>query len=350
MPSSESRLTSSIAEEEDFASPKVDREEQLATRAAWLYFVSGLTQAQIGKKLGINRIRINRLLAQAREQGLVQIRITGRLAECVALEEKLKSRFALEAAVVVPTPPDPALIPHVIGAAAANVLAERLRDGMSVGVGWGRTLRLSLRSVPRRPLRKLSVVSLMGGLTRGAAMNPHETASRLADLLDAECYYIAAPALADSEVTRDVILAQPAIRDVFERIGRLDLAMVSVGDLHPKSTIAEVGLVNGRDIADLKVAGAVGDLCCQWLDQWGTLVDHPLNKRAIAPPPEALKRLPCVIVPSGGPHKIAIVHGALHAGMIDILITDELTAVGVLAWTAGDRKRNPASSEPMRQR
>ena len=32
-------------------------------------------------------------------------------------------------------------------------------------------------------------------------MNPHETASRLADLLDAECYYIAAPALADSEAT-----------------------------------------------------------------------------------------------------------------------------------------------------
>ena len=30
----------------------VDPEEQLATRAAWLYFVAGLTQAQIGKKLG----------------------------------------------------------------------------------------------------------------------------------------------------------------------------------------------------------------------------------------------------------------------------------------------------------
>ena len=127
--------------------------------------MAGLTQAQIGKKLGINRVRINRLLAQAREQGLVQIRITGRLAECVALEENLRSRFGLEGAVVVPTPPNPALIPHIIGAAAANVLTERLRDGMSVGVGWGRTLRLSLRSVPRHQLRKLSVVSLMGGLT-----------------------------------------------------------------------------------------------------------------------------------------------------------------------------------------
>src|SRR5438477_1671336 len=106
MRSSESRSAALVAEMEGFASPQVDREEQLATRAAWLYFVAGLTQAQIGKKLGINRIRINRLLAQAREEGMVQIRITGRLAECVALEEKLKSRFDLEGAVVVPTPPN----------------------------------------------------------------------------------------------------------------------------------------------------------------------------------------------------------------------------------------------------
>ena len=46
-------------------------------------------------------------------------------------------------------------------------------------VGWGRTLRLSIQSVPRRQLSRLSVVSLLGGLTRGSAMNPHETASHL---------------------------------------------------------------------------------------------------------------------------------------------------------------------------
>src|SRR5512139_1606298 len=79
---------------------RADREEQQATRAAWLYFVAGLTQAQIGKQLGLNRIRVNRLLAQAREQGLVQIRITGRLADCVELEERIANRFGLEQVIV----------------------------------------------------------------------------------------------------------------------------------------------------------------------------------------------------------------------------------------------------------
>lgn len=75
------------------ASLLIDRDEQQATRAAWPYFVAGLTQAQIGKRLGINRIRINRLLAQAREQGLVQIRITGRMAGCVDLEQTMSWWF-----------------------------------------------------------------------------------------------------------------------------------------------------------------------------------------------------------------------------------------------------------------
>lgn len=308
-----------------------DRDEQLATRAAWLYFVAGLTQAQIGKKLGINRIRVNRLLAQAREQGMVQITITGRLADCVALENKLQERFGIEQAVIVPTPPDAALVRHVIGAAAGNLLAERLKDGMSVGVGWGRTLRLSLRSVPRRPLRRVSVVSLMGGLTRGAAVNPHETASHLADLIDAQCYYIAAPALADSEATRDLLAQQPMIKDVLERLRKVDLVFVSAGGLATDSTIHQVDLISTPEGRSLKEAGAVGDLCAHWLDIDGKLVDHPLNKRAVALSPFDLKSVPCVIMASGGPDKVEILHGVLKGQMVDILITDEVTASGILA-------------------
>ncbi len=309
----------------------VDRDEQLATRAAWLYFVAGLTQAQIGKKLGINRIRVNRLLAQAREQGMVQIRITGRLADCIELENRIKDRFKIDQAIIVPTPPDPALIRHVIGAAAGSALAERLKDGMSVGVGWGRTLRLSLRSVPRRPLRRVSVVSLMGGLTRGAAVNPHETASHLADLIDAQCYYVAAPALADSEATRDLLAQQPMIKDVYERLRKVDLVLVSAGGLAADSTIHHVDLISAADAKSLKEAGAVGDLCAHWLDVHGRLVDHPLNKRAVGLSPLELKSVPCVIVASGGVDKIEVLHGALEGGMVDILITDEVTASGILA-------------------
>ena len=310
---------------------RIDPEEQVATRAAWLYFVAGLTQAQIGKKLGLNRTRVNRLLAQARDQGLVQINITGRLASCVALEEKLKTQYGLDDATVVPTPPDQALIPQVIAAAAAAALSERLKDGMSVGVGWGRTLRLSIQSVPRRQLNRLSVVSLLGGLTRGSAMNPHETASHLADLVGAQCYYVAAPALTDTESTRDLLIAQPMLREIFERGEKVDLAFLSVGELTPTCTMTRVGLVSRAEVDDLLQAGAVGDICAHWIDDQGRLVDHQLNSRVVALSPEKLKHIPCVVIASGGRTKSAALRGVLKGGMCDVVITDELTAETILA-------------------
>jgi DNA-binding transcriptional regulator LsrR (DeoR family) len=308
----------------------VDPEEQLATRAAWLYFVAGLTQAQIGKQLGLNRTRVNRLLAQARDQGLVQINITGRLANCVALEEQLKKRFGLDDATVVPTPPDQALIPQVIATAAGAALTERLKDGMSVGVGWGRTLRLSLQSVPRRSLKRLSVVSLLGGLTRGSAMNPHETASHLADLVDAQCYYVAAPALTDTESTRDILIAQPMLREIFERGAKVDMAFLSVGELTPTSTMARVGLISRTEVDDLLAAGAVGDICAHWIDDEGRLVDHPLNSRVVALSPTKLRDIPCVVIASGGRNKTSVLRGVLKGGMCNVLITDEQTAKAIL--------------------
>jgi DNA-binding transcriptional regulator LsrR (DeoR family) len=310
----------------------IDEEEQLATRAAWLYFVAGLTQLEIARKLGLNRIRINRLLAQARRQGLVQIRISGRLAGCVELEERLKHRFGLEAAIVVPTPPDQALVPHVIGTAAGNLLASRLHDGMSVGVGWGRTLRMSLRSVPRRPMPHVSVVSLLGGLTRSSAVNPHETASHLADLLEAQCYLIAAPALTDSAATRDGLLGQPMLREVFDKGEKVDLAFLSVGELTGFNTMLRVGLIGPSDVQSLEQAGAVGNICVHWIDDRGRIVDHPLNSRVMAIDPRKLKAIPCVILASGGMSKVAAIHGALNGGMVDVVVTDEDAAAGVLAY------------------
>ena len=313
---------------------QVNPEEQMATRAAWLYFVAGLTQAQIGKKLGLNRTRVNRLLAQARDQGLVQINITGRLSECVALEEQLKKQYGLDDATVVPTPPDQTLIPQVIATAAGAALAERLKDGMSVGVGWGRTLRLSIQSVPRRSLKRLSVVSLLGGLTRGSAMNPHETASHLADLVGAQCYYVAAPALTDTESTRDLLIAQPMLREIFERGEKVDLAFLSVGELSHACTMTRVGLVSRDEVDSLVEAGAVGDICAHWVDDEGRLVDHPLNSRVVALSPGKLRGIPCVVIASGGKSKTAALRGVLKGGMCDVLITDEQTASAILAMEA----------------
>lgn len=311
-----------------------DPEEQLATRAAWLYFIGNSTQAQIAKKLGLTRLRINRLLAYAREQGLVQIQVTGRLAGCVSLEHELMARFGLKQAIVVPAPTDPQQVRPILAAAAAQYLSQHLHDNMSVGVGWGRTLRLSLASMPRKSYRKLSVVSLIGGLTQSSAVNPHETASHLADIIGAQCYYFAGPAFTDTAQSRDMLMNQPMLRDVFERGRSVDLAFISVGDLAQTNTMTALNLITREEVASLVAAGAVGDVCSHWINVAGELVDHPLNSRAVGLPPVHLKGVRKSILVSGGKSKVGVIHGALVAGYANRLVTDEATATQLVVMKA----------------
>lgn len=308
----------------------VDVEEQLATRAAWLYFVAENTQAQIGKKLGLTRVRVNRLLAHARQSGLVQVTITGRLAASIKLEDALKKRFGLLDAVVVPASAEVERQRAVIAAAAGNYLAQQLRDGISVGVGWGQTLRHSLRYVPHQNYKRLSVVSLIGGLTHSSAVNPHETASHLADIVGGQCYYFAGPAFTDTEATREILMNQPMMRDVFERGRNVDLAFLSVGELAKNSTMSKLGLITADEVTTLQNAGAVGDLCSHWLDSRGHFVEHALNRRAVALPPELLRGVPRVVLVSGGKSKVAMMHGVLSNTLANIVVTDEVTAKALL--------------------
>jgi DNA-binding transcriptional regulator LsrR (DeoR family) len=307
----------------------LDADEQRRTRIAWLYYVEGRTQAEIAERLGVSRIKVVRDLAACRETGLVQIRISGRLASCVALERALERRWGLREAVVIPTPDDPEAIPAALGVAVGAYVSDRLAAGQTVGIGWGRTLRWGVRAMRRRAVPGLTVVSMLGGLGRGSEINTYETASRLAEAAGAQCYYLAAPTFAASDALRDMLLEQPGIREILERGRRADMALVSVGSLEPAATNRRLGLLTDEDAAELLAAGAVGDLLGHYLSPDGRVVDHPLNRRVVGLAPADLKGVPRAILASGGPDKVGIVRGALAGGYVNALITDEATAAAL---------------------
>lgn len=311
----------------------VDHAAQVRTRVAWLYYVEGLTQEQVAKKLKLTRLKVVRILAQCRDEGMVQIRINSKLVGCVALEQQLERAFNLDQAIVVPTPDDPESIDTIIGNATGDYLSANLKDGMTIGVGWGRTLQSSLRSIEMRPLVGVTIVSLLGGLTHATAVSPSEFAWRFADLLGADCYYIAAPAFTNDEATRNSLLEQNGLREVFDRAKKLDMAVVSVGDMGELATIFDYELVGRDDMMSLRESGAVGDVLCHFLAEDGSLVDHPLNRRVMACNPTNLRNIAKVVLASGGIQKVPIMRATLAITKAKVVITEEATAKAILADT-----------------
>lgn len=305
-----------------------DIERQMHIRAAWLYFMEGMTQADIADTLGTTRLKINRILSEARTGGLVNITINSPLMSAVALERELIRDFELTDAVIVPSPIDSNLTQNLLGKTAAQFVSQYLarHPVKRFGIGWGGTLSEMVNQLPVGNYSDLTVISIMGGLTHGAEFNTFNIVSDIAKRLGARCEYLAAPIYAGSEESRDIILQQDVFKHAFEEIEKADLTVVSIGDATEKSLLISRGLPADANMNELREAGAVSDVCGHFLDARGTELDHPLNRRAITVSLAALRNIPMRIFAAGGAHKIPAIAAALNSGLISVLISDEETA------------------------
>ena len=132
-----------VAPKDRGASPE---DLRLALRAATLYYLDGLTQAEIASRLGVSRPTAGRLIARAKANGLVRIEVVvppDMRDDLHAEEEReLEQRFGLTEAVVaghgidVGAPGRPAAFASV-GRAAAALLMRRLTPNDVLGFTWG---------------------------------------------------------------------------------------------------------------------------------------------------------------------------------------------------------------------
>lgn len=304
--------------------------EQLAVRASRCYYELGMTQVDIAAALGIGRARVIRLLADARRTGLVTITIHSPLLENVELGEALAARYGLAfAEVCLSRADDEHALARQVSAAAGPVVGRRLRDGMTIGLGWGITLQGFAEQLGARALSDVSVVALLGSLTRRSSMDRYEASTALAAKLGAECLYLPSPIVCDSAASRRTIVSQPVFREIETRALGADLAIVSIGG-PDSATIRAVGLVSAKELKAVRAAGAIGNFLGYYIDADGDVIDHELNRRIIGIPGDAFAGIPERIMISAGANKVRPLHAVLSRGFVDALVTDQGTARALL--------------------
>jgi len=318
--------------------PAGRRSARLRLRAAWMYYVEGMTQNAIGEALGIGRVTVVRLLSEARALNEVKISISRDIAELPRLEIALERTFGLKEAVVAPLSSAGADPTAAIGAATGQFISDFLTGDMKIGVGWGRTLLQALKFINERSLPNLAIVSLLGGISAVRQSNPAEFAWQFSRMFGADCYLIAAPALVDSWETKRALIERCGIGPVFELAHSLDAILVSVGGMNIDATSYLFGHFSGEDRQSLLARGAVGDVLYNFFDKAGELVDHPINSRVMSVPMAQLQRTPHRILTSGGAQKIEAIQGALRLLRPTVFITDEATAADLLESSRIDKE------------
>ncbi len=316
-----------------------DDETENMVRAAWYYFIAGLNQSEIADRLGLSRIKVNRLIAEARAGGHVVIRITHPSARILDLEAGLASRWGLTYCRVVPalggdhpeTEEEDVANRRCVAIAAADLLANevsRKPDGI-FGVGWGTTIAdmVSQYHGPTAPDARF--VSIMGSLTRNAAANPFESVHWLAQKSGAEGYFLPAPYLADTISDQQVFMAQRTVSNTLALAAKADLCIVGVTAVDDLSFIRAQKLLTKDELDEARAAGAVGSCTGLFFDAQGEQIPCGVNERRIGLDIPTLKALRVVGAVSGV-DKQAAVRAALKGKFFTGLVVDENLARALL--------------------
>jgi DNA-binding transcriptional regulator LsrR (DeoR family) len=305
----------------------IDSDDSLAIRAAWLHYAAGMTQAAVAKRLGIANVKAHRLITRANQKGAVKVTIDGEIAECVALEAELADRYGLAYCEVVPDLGEDGLPVRALGIAGASFLRREISGGVNktIGLGHGRTLSAAINQMPRFDAQGVQFVSLLGGLTRNYAANPHDVMHRLAEKTGASAFVMPVPFFANSVEDRSVLLAQRGVREVFDLAARSDLKVVGIGASRPEASLVSSGMIETAEINDVQAKGGVGELLGHFFDAGGRPIKTTLTDRTLSIRLEDLKDTRIVAL-AGGDGKAGAIRSVLMSGCLSGLITDERTA------------------------
>jgi len=311
----------------------LDDDEELLSRVAWYYHHDGLTQHEIGQRLGLSRVKVSRLLDRGKRSGIIGITIHSRHRGCLELETRLREAYALREAIVIPPLEDASGDPVVhlnerLAQAAASYLMRFLSERSLLAIGWGDTVT-----------RTLSRLGYLLGHTGASVMTLTGGVSAYVQMIGGlgaipakpqRVFMIPSPLVVASRATAEALLGEPAVRDVLGMAPTANYALVGVGAMNENASFVRGGYVSTAEMVRYRREGAVGDLLGRFLDREGRVLDLEIHDRIIGIDLPALGRMPCVIGAAGGPQKADAIRAVLAGGYLDIVITDQATATAIL--------------------
>ncbi|MBE3599804.1 MAG: sugar-binding transcriptional regulator [Limnochordaceae bacterium] len=326
-----------MATDVSFPSERLNRLDRLYL-AARMYYLERRSQEDIARVLGVSRSRVSRLVREAWESGIVEVRLHRPMPRsCEELADALAGKYGLKCCVVADVPARPSGQPaedvrHSIGRVAAQYLQATVKDGQLIGLGWGMTLYEMVNSLADVPRRQVTIVPLLGGVGQAdPRYQVNDLAYRLAEAFGGTALYLHAPAYADTEAAAEAILQQRRVQQVVQLWSELDLALVGIGPPVPQSPVLEMGTFDETTLLELLRQKAAGDVCTHFFNVEGQPCRLSISRRFIGIPLDTLKSLPLVVGVAGGPHKVPAIRLALEGKYVSGLITDRLTAWSLLA-------------------
>jgi DNA-binding transcriptional regulator LsrR (DeoR family) len=297
-----------------------------------MHFVEGKKQSEIATLLNLSTAKVNRMIKQGRELGMVNISVTSPFQRLVELEKQLSSKWQLENVLVTPTVSDSLQTTlQQVGTAAADFLVQNIRDGDVIAITGGKGVSALVENLNVEHKFDVTIVPLTGCVQGKHYTDVNHVATLLAERLGGKAMLIHAPLFAENEKEKEMLFSLRQIREVFELAKSASVALTGVGSiLTPTSSYYDLHPISAKDRKTLIDRGAVGEFVAHLITENGELCDVDLNRRLLALSPDDVARIPKTIGIAAGEEKIKPVQAILNGKYLSSLVLDEATATSAL--------------------
>lgn len=306
------------------------RDAALLLRAAHLYYVEDRSQEEVAQRVGVSRSTVSRLLSEARRTGVVRVEVVAPPAG-ESLEREVAERLGIKRVYAAPGVADEEDPGPVVMPALSQALRDaRLTCGDAMLVSWGR----ATWSASRCPLPAVPgavVVPAMGGLEDDAPwFQLNEIVRKIARAMQGRAIMLHAPSMPSRELRRS-LLSDPSIRSVVSHWDNAAAILTGIG-AWPKTRPGEAPATLVVD--EGAAHRAVGDVVSRLFDKDGKPVHFEAETQLLAVSREQAARVPVRIGVATGLRKTKAIIGAARSGLVNILVTDLVTASALSACLA----------------
>ncbi|TLG81019.1 sugar-binding transcriptional regulator [Vagococcus zengguangii] len=290
----------------------------LLTKVAWLYYIEEMTQKDIGEQLGLSRIKIIKMLEEARIKNIVQFKFSTFDRLKIEAEKKLIKKYNLKDVYIAPSFSNDDEN-NTLSLAAAMYIDDLIKDNTYISMGYGKTVSKVLNNLANLSEKDISIISLTGGVAPYLPNNQSK-------VFNAKLYLLPTPLFMSSKETAKNIRKELAVKEILDMATLSKLSVVGIGGMDDEATVLESHILNNNDFIKLKMQGAVGDILMHFIDSNGNLVQSEIEEKLVSTNLDDLKTHENVIGVAAGREKITAIKAALIGKYIHTLITDEETA------------------------
>ena len=297
---------------------KISQEKQKKLAyVARRYYLENQRQCDIARQLGVSRPMVSRMLAEARELGVVEITVHDPETRIATLLERLRLSTSIRGGVLVEDGADEDATNQLLSQGAVELL--RQLETRRLGVGWGYLIGQLVTWLEKHPQPDSPVTDIcpLVGNANIPARNyqSNENVRLMAQQLGAAPHFLYLPALPEGLEEKQLLCSTEVYRQIHQQWEQLDTALGNIGNYPSSPDFAS--LVRYGSL--LQQYHACGRMLVYYFNEQGTVIQSDQDF-AIQIPLDTLRQCPRIIGVCSANTGAKALLGALRSGVFTHLV------------------------------